>query len=647
MYKIPILLLFLLPTALLAEDIDLEQLLDTYAIESDLSKKTKLENSGNRIIFTRHDLERMQARNLKDILKSYPMISYKESRYAFPDMLFPGGTLPFSSGSVRIFIDEQELTNALYGSGFEYLGDIDLNFIDHIEIYGLTPTFEYSTEPTTLLIKLYSKVAQRDMGGKFQQSRGSMGYNAQSLYYTEEFEKFSYFAYASRYEDIRDTYKNPYVDNPQKISRNQERYHIFAKIYTNDSSFQVQALKNRKDMFIGMSPFGTPKQSFNDDTVVHVGYSNKSLENLNFAISYDEGESTQTYEDAYYLFPAGDGKNVIDYFDITMLSRVFTSHLRYKYAIDNNNLVVGAKYRFKNFDFLTTNMRIKGTQDKIATPAPDYSSQAIVNLFFEDGYNFANNSLLTLGAQYSHVQNDANIASQDLRFARLGYTYTTHDWAFNTTLFAQELPVEPYMYNPLFNQDNVNEIKPQKMQGGMIDVKYQDSINEVRYFSFATYINDMIAQDKVGKIVNFDNRVLSFGTYLDYTLHLDINNKIIFNINYALLDNLPNEKKSTIKTYGGYIRMLNSYEDWDFFSEAVYNRDNNLKESFVDLSLGIKYQFAINLSLNVKGENILGRAPQQVYYMASPQAPNDSSYYSSLRAATIQQRFIVTADYLF
>lgn len=641
--SIILLILTLFTLSLHADKTDLDTLLNTYAIESDLSKKTKLENSGNRIIFTRHDLERMQARNLKDILKSYPMVSYKESRYAFPDMLYPGGSLPFSSGSVRIFIDEQELTNALYGSGFEYLGDIDLNFIDHIEIYGLTPTFEYSTEPTTLLIKLYSKVAQRDMGGKFQQSRGSMGYNSQSLYYTEEFEKFSYFAYASRYEDIRSKYSNPNVQNPQTISRDQERYHIFTKVYNADSSFQVQAIKNKKDMFIGMSPFATPVQSYNDDKVVHVGFDTKSFDNIDFTISYDEGESTQVYEDAYYLFPRGDN-NFIDYLDVTMLSRVFTSQMKYTYDIDKNHLVIGAKYRYKNFDFLTTNMRIKGLTSTIATPAPDYSSQSISNLFFEDGYNFADNSLLTMGAQYSYVQNDSSIASQGLLFTRLGYTFTTKNWAFNTTLFSQQLPVEPYMYNPLFNQDNVNEIKPQKMDGGMIDIKFQNSNHEVRFFTFANYINDMIGQDENTKIVNYSDQVVSLGSYLDYTIHLDINNKIIFNANYAQSNNLHYQKIDQIKSYGGYIRMLNSYEDADFFTEAVYSRNNVLKKNFVDLSLGLKYQFSINLALSVKGENILNRAPELQYYIATPQDP---TLQDSLMIPIIEQRFIATMDYLF
>jgi len=627
-------------TQLQAKESDLDKLLNIYAKESDLSKKTKLENSGHRIIFTRRDLERMQARSLKDVLKSYPLMPYKESRYGFSDILYTGGSLPFSSGSVRVFIDEQELSNALYGSGFEYLGDIDLNFIDHIEIYGLTPTFEYSTEPTTLLIKLYSKVAQRDMGGKFQQQQGSMGYNAQSLYYTDELKDFSYFVYASRLMDVRKKYKN----SAALLSRDQERYHLFAKIYNEKQAFQFEAIKNKKDMFIGMSNYATPNDSLNDYAIFHLGYDNSVMSNLKFSVSADRGRSEQTYSDLNELFAMQ--KKPVDYLNITMNTTVLTSQLKYHKHFEQNNLVVGAKYRYKNFEFPQADIRFKASPSNIAMPTPEYSLQQIASLFVENGYNFAQNSLLTFGAKYSHVENDASIASQDLSFARLGYTYTTKNWAFNTTFYTQELPIEPYMYNPLFNIDNVDEIKPQVIQGGMVDIKFTQEHHTLKFFSYANSIKDYIGQNSTGKIINFDRDIFNFGSYLDYTYFLNRDTKFTINMNYSYLDNLPKSKNTREKSYYGvYARVLSTYNDTDFFGELLYNRDTTLKENFYDLSLGIKYQFSINLALSVKGENILDKANVSSYYRLNPATEMQDT--QSLRISPIDQRFIATMDYLF
>ena len=102
-------------------------------------------------------LQRMQAKSLKDILKSTYPLGYNENRYGRPDpTTFPIAAAPFLSSMMRVFIDNQEITTGLYGSGIVLLGDINLEFVDHIEVYTQNPSYEYSTESTYVLVKLYS-----------------------------------------------------------------------------------------------------------------------------------------------------------------------------------------------------------------------------------------------------------------------------------------------------------------------------------------------------------------------------------------------------------------------------------------------------------------------------------------------------------
>ena len=57
----------------------MDDLLAQYRSESDLSIQTKKESAGSFIIFTRERLEKMQAYNLRDILKTIPWFTMQET----------------------------------------------------------------------------------------------------------------------------------------------------------------------------------------------------------------------------------------------------------------------------------------------------------------------------------------------------------------------------------------------------------------------------------------------------------------------------------------------------------------------------------------------------------------------------------------
>ncbi len=166
--KIPFLLL--LTSLLMADEIDV--MLKEYAQKSDLSEETKKEDSGELILYTRSDLDRMQARNLKDVVKQYHYFGYYENRYANTDMN-PTALMPSNSSMMRVYIDDQEVASGLTSSGYSLLGNIELDFVDHIEIYKAAPSYSFTVEPILILIRLYSKSAERDEGGSLSSLRQS------------------------------------------------------------------------------------------------------------------------------------------------------------------------------------------------------------------------------------------------------------------------------------------------------------------------------------------------------------------------------------------------------------------------------------------------------------------------------------------
>ena len=214
-------------TILNGDDFDIDNLLKDIEKNTDLSSKTKLANSGVRTIYTRDELISMQAYKLKDVLKSMYPARYKENHYGIADPFTLDTPVPFMSSKIRVYIDNQEIISGNFGSGLALYGDMDIDFVDHIELYYGSPTYEFSTEPVFFIIKLYSKVAQKDEGSKVSLSSGSYGANSINFYNSKELEDWSYFIYGSNGNIKREKH----ISNNTELSRDKKRNHIFGSFY--------------------------------------------------------------------------------------------------------------------------------------------------------------------------------------------------------------------------------------------------------------------------------------------------------------------------------------------------------------------------------------------------------------------------------
>jgi len=215
----------LLPLQVFPEGIDATLL--SFDQKNTLSKETISENKGHLILFDRDRIEQMHAKTLKDIFKKTPVIYYHENRYALPDPLSGGSFDPYRSNFVRVYIDGMEVTQGWMGSGLMLYGDINIDFVDHIEFYYAIPSFETSVEPAYLTIFLYSKDPERDSGGKLNLLVGSRGYQMQSLYYGGREGETSYAVNLSHTDAKREK-----VDNgtSSPLSRDYTRTQLFAHI---------------------------------------------------------------------------------------------------------------------------------------------------------------------------------------------------------------------------------------------------------------------------------------------------------------------------------------------------------------------------------------------------------------------------------
>lgn len=611
-----LILLFSIVGLLYSEGLD--DLLSTYTHNSDLSEKTKLENGGTMTIFTRKDLDMMQVHTLKDLLKSHPVIRYKESRWGVSDTQYRGSTAMFSSSSTRVYIDNQELTTATFGSGFAIANNLSLSAIDHVEIYTRSPSYEFSTEPTYLLIKLYSKVAERDRGGKIEIGLGSRGFNQESIFYADESEDFSYVTSISLIDDKKKIYESH--DIP--IKRDSDAYTFFGSLYTKKHKLQVMAGKTELDTSISRSLRATYDISTGYYDYFHIGYETNYFRDTFVSFAYQHTNIKGHNREA-----AGFESILSPELEFDRSEHLLTTELKHNIESDNNRLILGAKLRYKSFRM--NEAKING----VIQPSGPFDMQNVYSVFAEERYSLSDYNIISLAAQYSRVDNNGNIDDADLFQFRLNHTYIYENFVFKTFAYRVESLVEPYIY---IDFPTIGSLEPQTLEALSEEIKYSYKNNDFKFvFTYAVF-NNLFIPTAAGGYTNSSEEMINKSFYLEHIYTFNIDNKITSNISRSHVSDL-------IKV-AAFVRSLNRVGKFDIFNELIYNHNNENNNNYFDYSAGIKYHYSKDLTLSVKGENIFDKGYEDSYFRIDP---NTLIEEEPIMISPVEQRFYFTVEYLF
>ena len=647
-----------------AEDID--NLLNNFKHASDLSYKTKDEAKGNLIIYTRDDLERMQVNTLKDVLKSIRFINYQESRVGQPD-LYNADPLVFNSGSVRIYLNNHELYSPLVGSGFAFFGDIGLDFIDHIEVYQGFPSFEFGTEPATIVIRLYSKTSEHHMGSKLKVQGGSYGANSQSVYHTGEIDDISYFAYVSRRDNQRKTidYKN------KELSRDVLMERIFLSLNSENHSFQLHASNMDGNAFMGSfmsvdSNLSSPDStSLPDDTKVSNTFISAAFESnfqdktliLNADIMQRKTHLTDIYTSplAYRpRFNLGSQQQVTSSHQ-DMDENTYTLGLRKKFETQNNTFTTGIKFRHKRFDisdaslnsYLYTPPSTVSPTPTALNSTPPYKKTDIYSMFAQDQYSIDETQLFTISLMVQHYNNRHTTAQDyDLFQRRAGYVYTEDTWLAKTFISHEEFAPEPYFTVTGSGQySNVN-LKKSSYLSASQELSYNKNDTLSKIVLSYTKARDLHILDHL-KLNNSseDNDIIMAS--FEETFSFNTKDKLELQA-YVVSLSSPFSNSSD-STHGGMIRMLNTYSKLDLFNELIIREKSSAKvKNSHDYSAGLIYHISQDFQLNIKGENLLDNSYEQTYidqiYQTDKTTIESVDY---LIAPVIERRFWLGMELLF
>ncbi len=619
-----------------ADDHNLQILLKKYVKESKLSKKTKKDVSGLLYLYTREMLDKMQAKNLRDVLKTVPQINLYLNLINIPTISISSyGEFP--SGAVRILINDHDISSTTYGSGFLNWGDIDLDYIDHIEIYKGTSSIRFGSEIAHIVIKLYTKLASREVGSKIRVMVDGKGSSILNLYNANVInDDLSYFIFGNLRDINNDKHYKQFMGKRYVYDRDNKEYNFYTNVEYHKWLFEIGAMNKKSGGFIDVGLFQTPNGSNMNVKHKYFQLSKTFLNNYKVKVSVDSIEQSRNSIDPNLL-------NVHGIFVTNYSSQakddIYSFTLdKMTYLGDKDTLLLGGFYKYKT-------MNIKGDMFNSKNSSIFYNNK-IKNsikyyaLYGEYTHKFSKNiSFITLAKQeYQRYQKD--IKGFDKLYYKFALEYKDSKFLSRLSYTKSFVPVQPYqIVYPLRVPYKVNsKISIPDNEIILFTNRYKFDNSYIKFVLGRTTAKNPIFYNPINpdgyaNIYGFKSRNRIF----ELSYHYDFDGDNNFDITFH--DSKSNLPKLFSPKYGVIARVFNSFDKFDLYNELVYKSPYKsfgieIKDSY-DWTSAIKYHFSKDLSIGVRGENILKKGLKQAY--------RGISY----PIALVEQKFWLNIEYLF
>lgn len=589
------LLFLILSTLLFSRDILLDDLLTKYENSESLYHKTKKESAGHLILFSRSDLDKMQAFTLNDVLRTLRMFNLEATQMGMTTLV-KSGSSQVVANPVKIFINSHELNSATIGNAMTQYGKMGLYFIDHIEVYQAGNSVTFGNEPGSMIIKLYTKEPSRENSTSVQISvdtRESLNLRAVDA---RDLGEYSYLANVDVSKNNYDTYNT----NGYDMSRDEVRGQLYVKFSKKDSyDIEGGVSKEKYDSFSGLAT--APVDGHINAENFYIQATKHFDDELNVILSISHEELDVLNKDAIAI-PMADG-SMPKQLDVNVGSKVYSAIVEKRYVYEANDLFLGAHIKQQEFDIN------EYKRDNISTPKVwGPQKRNIYMAYLENLYNINENNLITFSAKLDHYENDTAKSSTE-HILRLGYVALL-DESWTIKLFALKGYVYPTFRQTTFSPNlNINpDLKSIKNRLFTAELIYKNDKTTLTLSGGDGEAKDSIVFNQtLKKYVNNDgtNRFQRAFARADYLF--DLNNKITLEYFKLFKDNYVSPGE------GGLIQLFNKIGKFDIYNELVYRSDYkssggiNMPAGY-DYSLGVIYPVNKQLEVKLKGENLLDKA---------------------------------------
>lgn len=628
------LIFLLISYSFLFSNNELDSLLENYIEENDLSNETKIDNTGTTslILYTRKDLDELKLQSLKDILIGQSFFPYQESRFGYINL---GSSEPLPIGIagqlIKIFIDDHEISSFLYGTGLTVIGDLELDFVDHIEIYEGSPSYEFATDGALLTIKLYSKTAKRDNGNKINLLTTSKKGHKESFFVANDDHDLKYFLYFSNNNNIRDKVKNGNAN----LSRNEKIQHVYSKFDYKENNFILQYLTKDKDAFLTNSKDGTPTEDTLDNDFIHLAYKRNFLKDnsLELKVSYLRNRINLNFEDDNPIYiksistqingetldstlsgiPIDVNRNI----NITgeknkLVEEIKNINLKKKFSINQHEILLGGYIKQKSLSY-KENIYKSNSQDTFSLLdgtiinnidngdssikiENKFDRQNYYSIYFQDKYKIDKSNSIIIGLKADYEDNNY-FDDEILLNGRIAYEFNYNNFTNSLHYSFNKLNKVPLFYN-LASKNTENQVYSLLAN----ELEYKDDNYSITYSVFLSSIKKSLVADESGLIVNNE---IDFNSLLN-----SINLKYNYGKNnYFMIEPWIINNKYDVKYYyrGLSLRWFKIFNKYSITNELILvdtnhpNRDNELQSQY---NVTLAYKYNKDLFFYLKAYNI-------------------------------------------
>lgn len=592
--------LLLLSTAVLFAQDDLSLLLEQYEEQSALHHKTKVESSGHIIMYTRDDLDRMQAYFLKDVMKSIRYFNLQNDSLDGASLQRAGAYCE-NAGCIRIYVNDQEMSSAISGSALTIFGEYDLTHIDHIEIYLGGNAISFGNEYGFITIKMYTKEPKREQGTLIGASYGTNdSYGVRAFHTGVTQEGYEYLLYANK----NLTKKDPFDYNDNELERYNDNHNIYASISQKDNfTLELSNYKHHHDALAGWGDQMTPDEVEFTSTYEYLTFT-KYFGDLKILASYAQ-EDIQFENSDPNGITLYDG-NITNSLESRFENTITKIGLQHKAQFDEHNFIYGVEYQSKKVDL--TKFQTDIHSDSVYEGADGLD---IYSAYLEYAYQINESNLFLVTGKWEHYAHRGYDRSDEQYQTRAGLVSL-----FNENITFKGFVANNYIYPALYELgtfprpvEGNPELEPMHILNYSTELIYNDGTHQLSLMYMQMNIQEPI---KVKNQSYFNKDVFAiFNDYaIDYTLHLNKDHKAM--LEYYWTDH--NREGDMSPPAGGYFKLYNTFGAIDIYNELIYRKEYETRffKEFVpngwDWTASLSYHFNENLTTSIRGQNILDKA---------------------------------------
>ncbi len=610
----------------------LSSLLGRYTQLGDLSQKTKKESAGNVIVFTRADLDRMKVKSVGELIQYIPFIRYNEDENGLINITYA----PYQYGTfvpIVVYLNDKEVYAPFFVSGMQILSGIDMDYIDHVEVYLGVPTYDIGIHSSLYVIKLYTKKGFRENSTVVGSYYGTYHTNNQYIYSGKGTENNNYFLYFDRshLNRKRAHYTSP-VGNTYTFSKNSDNYYFYGELDKGNLKLYGENLWASKDNYICQSWDLTTKRAHSYFNYLSGGgeyLSNDGTFKINAYYSYFVVKSDHKSEHPIGLVVSPPLILTYNNFYTKVWGDVLDTNVEKRLRLHNNELLLGFFGRYKHYHFDKYKTYIPYIKGNVDLYVPRFNKEYLYDFYMEEKYLINPRNLFVFSSKIERHMPNGGVRNFTLFGLKGGYIYNGNNITLKGFVAYKSNPISSYL---LFRQklDGESRVSPSRTLVYTVEANYKKGNSSY---------DVLLVRDENRKFIyfnghynNYDKDFALNGVSLTYKYNFDPFNKIVLNGWYVRADNVPalHEKLSDVKNlmgsmegkdanfFGGYISLFNRFGNFSLFNSLSYRGIFNDNRPSFNLCSTITYNPKDRLTIYLKGINLLNRGVTTTYIAVNP-----------------------------